>query len=66
MKTLKVNGSQTTCQADNLASLLLELEYQNAAVATAVNGDFVAKTLREDALLNDGDNVEILAPMQGG
>ncbi len=38
----------------------------DAAVATAWNRLFVAKPLRAALLLADGDEVEILIPMQGG
>jgi sulfur carrier protein len=35
-------------------------------VATALNGEFAPKGLRPTLKLNDGDQVEIVAPMQGG
>ena len=39
---------------------------RGAAVATALNGAFVAKAKRDRAAIRPGDRIEILAPMQGG
>lgn len=65
MKIL-VNGAWRDTHAADLASTLKELGYLDAVVATAVNGEFVAANARPDAVLADGDCLEILAPMQGG
>jgi sulfur carrier protein len=46
--------------------VLEELGYQGAKVATAVNGGFVARGLRAETRLREGDRVEVIAPMQGG
>lgn len=53
-------------QASNLEAALLELGYQDAVVATAVNGSFVPKSCRQSTALHDGDSLDVLAPMQGG
>ncbi|MCV2402487.1 sulfur carrier protein ThiS [Marinomonas sp. C2222] len=66
MKNIQVNSENISCQAENLADLLTELNYGDAIVATALNGDFVAQGLRASTPLKDGDRIEILAPMQGG
>ena len=63
---LTVNGQVRECQAVSVAALLDELRYQDAIVATAVNGDFIATDQRETTALQEGDRVEILAPMKGG
>jgi sulfur carrier protein len=36
------------------------------AVATALNGNFVTIGQRVTTTLSDGDQLEVLAPMQGG
>jgi sulfur carrier protein len=36
------------------------------SVATALNGEFVPKGLRQTTLLADGDHIEIIAPLEGG
>ena len=63
---LHLNGEAVATDATTLAEFLLQNGYGEATVATAVNGDFVPAGLRETHSLNDGDHVEVLAPMQGG
>lgn len=65
MKIL-VNGVWRDTRATDVASVLKELGYADAVVATAVNGEFMAANLRSGAWLADGDRLEVLAPMQGG
>ncbi len=61
-----VNGASRDIRAADLSGALEELGYGGAVVATAVNGEFVPATERPAARLVDGDQVEVLAPMQGG
>ncbi|MEM7379100.1 MAG: sulfur carrier protein ThiS [Pseudomonadota bacterium] len=63
---IDVNGELHEVAADHLDAALAELGYTDTAVATAVNGDFVAAGDRAACQLCDGDRVEVLAPMQGG
>jgi len=63
---IRVNGKELEVAATTLAALLCELEYEDGAVATAVNQTFVRKTDRLSTLLQSGDQVEILVPKQGG
>ncbi|MDZ4790472.1 MAG: MoaD/ThiS family protein [Hyphomicrobiales bacterium] len=42
------------------------LGYGDAKIATALNGVFVAATMRCAAALSPDDKVEIVAPRQGG
>jgi sulfur carrier protein len=64
--TLIVNGAPTPSSCATLAELLIALEFDGTAVATAVNGDFVPAADRTGHRLAPGDNVEILSPRQGG
>lgn len=61
-----VNGSWRDVKGATLADALYELGYGSADVATAVNGVFVAAMSRDGTSLNDNDQLEIVAPMQGG
>jgi sulfur carrier protein len=61
-----VNGEATNTGARTLAELIAGLGFAEGAVATALNGDFVAKGARASAELADGDRIEIVAPRQGG
>lgn len=63
---INVNGQSCDIIAANLLEALAELGYADAKVATAVNEQFVPATQRHTHTLNTGDQLEILAPMQGG
>jgi sulfur carrier protein len=61
-----VNSEPREVRSRTLAELLIELGFGGAVVATAVNGSFTPAGQRDARALNDGDRVEVLAPMQGG
>ena len=61
-----VNGDARNVNGATLAQALDALDYGAAVVATAVNGHFVPAALRPATTLGDGDEIEIVAPMQGG
>ena len=61
-----VNGAVHETAAVELSGVLGELGLGDAVVSTAVNGEFVAASVRARTPLTDGDRVEVLAPMQGG
>ena len=61
-----VNGEATETGAATVAELVAELGYNGAQVATALNGDFVPRSARAQTKLSAGDNIEIVAPRQGG
>ena len=61
-----VNGDQREIEPATLASALAALGYGGKKVATALNGRFVPAPARPATALNDGDRLEVVAPMQGG
>jgi sulfur carrier protein len=61
-----LNGAWRELRAGDLAAALTELGYGDAIVSTAVNGEFVTVAARRATTLNEGDRLEVLAPMQGG
>ncbi len=63
---IDLNGSQYDIGATTLAEVLIELGYGGTALATALNGAFIAASARATTPLHDGDRLEVLAPMQGG
>jgi sulfur carrier protein len=63
---ITVNGEAQHVLAPTLDALLLELGYEGAIVATALNRDFVPREARADTPIAEGDAVEIIAPMKGG
>ncbi|MEJ6000818.1 sulfur carrier protein ThiS [Paucibacter soli] len=50
----------------SLAELLNELAHEPHSVATALNGQFVARDARPGTLLQDGDKVLLFKPIVGG
>lgn len=66
MKTIWVNGEELTTVATTLAELVNERVDEQAAVASALNGNFVPVSKRSQTPLNDNDRLEILMPVQGG
>ena len=63
---LVVNGESQELPAATLADALQSLNFAEAKVATALNGEFVPARARKAATLKDGDRIEIVAPRQGG
>ena len=61
-----VNGAQREIKPGTLALALTTLGYGGKKVATALNGRFVPAPARAATELNDGDKLEVVAPMQGG
>ncbi|WP_425043336.1 sulfur carrier protein ThiS [Primorskyibacter sp. S87] len=60
-----LNGEPREVASETLSGLLEECGF-SGRVATAVNEEFVPSSLRIAHRLQDGDRVEVLAPMQGG
>lgn len=65
-KSIFINGARTQTGACSLADLLSENGYHAAAVATAINGEFVAAGSRSDVTIADGDHIEVVSARQGG
>lgn len=63
---IHVNSEAREVQGGSLADLVSELGYEDAVIATALNGDFAPARMRAQLMLTEGDVVEILAPMRGG
>jgi sulfur carrier protein len=63
---IALNGEMVETTAQTLAELVVELGFAGGKVATAFNGEFVAKRDRSKTRLSNGDRVEIVAPRQGG
>lgn len=63
---ITVNGETVVTRAGTLAELLVELGYDAAGVATALNDEFVPRGVRGSTRLSGDDRIEIVAPRQGG
>ena len=64
--TIILNGAQAVVQSNRLDLLLDELGYADAVVATALNEDFVPRDKRPETTVQEGDRLEVVAPLQGG
>jgi len=62
-----VNGQAHTLAAcSTVADLIARLGHLPEGIATAVNGEFVARTQRHECVLRDGDKVTCFQAIVGG
>ncbi len=61
-----VNGKKESIKACNIQELIELLGYHDNSFAVAVNGTFVSLKSYHDTTVENGDEIEILAPMVGG
>lgn len=66
MITLFVNGSQQTTTARTLAQWVEQQGKLPQAVATALNSQFVPRSLRASQTLAEGDALVTFQPIEGG
>lgn len=65
--TITLNGeTRELPQGQTLADLVTALNAQPASLATAVNGEFVARDARGERALREGDAVFTFQPITGG
>ena len=64
----RVNGEATELEAVmSVQKLLRALGYrEEQKLAVAVNTEFVPRSAHAERQVTDGDDIEIVAPMQGG
>ncbi len=64
---ITINGQKKTFTAPlDLQAALAQQGFGGMLVAVARNGTFVPRGQYANTNLNDGDEIEIVAPMQGG
>ena len=67
MIKVSVNGEIKELDENlNIKQLIEALEYKQKGFAVAVNTTFVSIKSYEETIINDGDTIDILAPVQGG
>jgi sulfur carrier protein len=67
MIKVSVNGEIKEIEANlNVNELIEVLEYKTKGFAVAINTTFVSLKTYENTIINDGDSIDILAPVQGG
>ena len=60
------NGPRSLAAGSSLADLLVELEHEEKAVSTAVNGQFVPRSQRSATVLQNDDTVLVFQAIVGG
>ncbi len=63
---IQCNEKPVEIAEEILAKALVELGYQSMCIATAINGEFVPRSMWARTVLSPGDQLEVVAPMQGG
>ena len=67
MMRISVNGEiKEVSENLNVNELIDELGYITKGFAVAINTTFVAIDTYENTLINENDEIDILAPVQGG
>jgi sulfur carrier protein len=67
MITISVNGEiKEVKEGLNVKELIVALNYTTQGFAVAVNTTFVAIKSYETTIIENGDTIDILAPVQGG
>jgi sulfur carrier protein len=62
-----INDKPMAIKKDSaLLNILKQEGYGNACFAVAINRNFIPQSKYQEIILNEGDHVEIVAPMQGG
>ena len=64
---LLVNGQEESVESSmTVQAFLVNRGQDPKAVAVAVNEEFIPRTRFDKTLLQHGDSLEVVAPMQGG
>ena len=61
-----LNDKPMKANSPSLLELVKQHTTDEQACAIAVNDEFVPRSEYHSTLLNDGDRIELLVPMQGG
>jgi sulfur carrier protein len=61
-----VNGEAREIASARVDSLLSELDYEGTHFAIALNFDVLPRSRWAETTLNNGDEIEIITPRQGG
>ena len=67
MIKVSINGEIKELEENlNISQMIESLNYKQKGFAVAVNTTFVSIKAYEETIINNGDTVDILAPVQGG
>ena len=65
---VSINGKDTAYkeEAPSVTALLKQQGFAEKKIAVAINGQFIPKSSYDEHKIKDKDDIEIVAPMQGG
>lgn len=63
---ITLNGEDREVTGGTVTDVLAEIGLGQSRVATALNGVFLPASARAETRLDEGDVLEVVAPMQGG
>lgn len=63
---ITLNGAPRDVAGPTVQDILAQCGMAGTKVATALNGAFLPAAMRAQTTPNDGDALEVVAPMQGG
>lgn len=67
MISLFLNGEQKTiATATPLSQAIVSWQYTESSFAVAINQTFIPRSEYDNVLLQDGDRIDVVSPMQGG
>jgi len=68
MIQVSINGEPKQLKPDiTITQMLQTLGYQNEWLGVAINTTFISKTAaHEQTIIKEGDQIDILSPIQGG
>ena len=67
MIQVSINGEPKQLKPDiTIQEMLQTLDYQNEWLGVAINTTFISKIEHEKTIIKEGDQIDILSPIQGG
>jgi len=67
MIQVSINGEPKQLKSSiTIAQMLKTLDYDNQWLGVAINTTFISKTAHEKTIIKEGDQIDILSPIQGG
>ena len=67
MIQVTINGEPKQLQKNTtISEMLTQLDYQNEWLGVAINTTFISKIEHDQTIIKEGDNIDILSPIQGG
>jgi sulfur carrier protein len=67
MIQVSINGKPKQLKANSTIQEMLEaLGYDNQWLGVAINTTFISKTEHRETIIQEGDQIDILSPIQGG